>query len=409
MEGMIGMDTRLMIRRVVAFGAVIAVATGAAAQHKHGAGSSKDTYPHIDAELEIKLQPDWNYRSTYRPNRKTEINSEVEALVGLHITKEFSLHGHGKFERVKNNDRDFSFLGGNGAFVEEFYAKYERERFGLQLGKQNLESFGRAWAEHPGIYHKEFAEAYKLSEAVGLSGFFRLIDDVDIGKHKITGAWFFLDNTSLTNSIFSRPVSGGFLTERPRQTHYRDGGPGNTRWPASYLVTLDGGQPDLLPGLTYNLGYAFLKRGTGQVSGRSTNEHRGVASLAYEFEIAKGVTFTPLAEWVRIKNADFDGTDPVTDAPIFGRTDFYTLSGTLKWQGWSAMAGATLRNNKQPSEAGAVTRDKLYFASLEYAFEFGLNIGVGWKQDRQPIAIDPDGRFGRTNTLGAIAYYVFEF
>jgi len=344
---------RFVGREAAAAGALLLGMDLAIAQHKHGAGSGKDSYPHIDSELEIKLQPDWNYRSTYRPNKKTEFNSEVEALVGLHVTKELSLNVHGKFERVKNNDRDFSFLGGNGAFIEEFYVKYERERFGLQLGKQNLESFGRAWAEHPGIFHKEFAEEYKLSEAVGLSGFYRLIDDVDLGRHKVTGAWFFLDNTSLTNSIFSRPVSGGFLTERPRQTHYRDGGPGNTRWPASYLVTLDGGQPDLLPGLSYNLGYAFLKRGTSRVSERSTNEHRGVVSVAYDFAIAKDLTFTPLVEWVRIKNADFDDTDPVTGAPVFGRTDFYTASGLLKWQGWAAMAGVTLRNNKQPSEVGA--------------------------------------------------------
>lgn len=376
-------------------------------QHRHGSSAQHAAYPHLDAEIEIKVQPEWANRSTFAPARSRQLNGEVHGVFGLHLDREFSLNALAKWERVKLSDADTSVFGGNGAFLEELNGAWERDGWGVRLGKQNLWSFGRAWAEHPGIFAKDFAEDYKLTEALGASAFARIVDDVDLGRHKATAAWFMLDNTALSNSALSRPSAGALLTERAARTRRVDGGAGNTAAPASWMLTLEGDTFDALPGLSYGAGYMFLKRGTSVETGRGNDERRAFASLAWEVEVAKGFTLRPMLEWVNARGADLDGE--IAGEPVYGAQSWRTAQLLARWNGWSAVAGATLRDASQPAEAGELKRDSLRHASLEYLFEFGLTVGIGWKQERQPIAIDPDGQRGRTSTLGAIAWYAIEF
>jgi hypothetical protein len=398
---------RNMLQNIVFSAVVLALAGPAAAQHRHGASGQKSAYPHADAEIEVTIRPEATYRSTHAPSRSRQLNGEVHGVFGLHLTSEFSVNTLAKWERVKLSDADTSVFGGNGAFVEELNAAWERDGRGIRLGKQNLWSFGRAWAEHPGIFAKDFAEDYKLAEALGASAFARIVDDVDFGKHKATAAWFMLDNTALSNSALSRPSAGALLTERAARTRRVDGGAGNTAAPASWMLTLEGDTFDALPGLSYGAGYMFLKRGTSVETGRGNDERRAFASLAWEVEVAKGFTLRPMLEWVNARGADLDGE--VAGEPVYGTQSWRTAQLLARWNGWSAVAGATLRDASQPAEAGELKRDSLRHASLEYLFEFGLTVGIGWKQERQPIAIDPDGARGRSSTLGAIAWYAIEF
>jgi hypothetical protein len=321
----------------------------------------------------------------------------------------FSVNALAKWERVKLSDRETSVLGGHGAFLEELNAAYDGGVWNLRVGKQTLGSFGRAWSEHPGIFAKDFAEDYKLTEALGIGAGAQFMDHADFGRHRIDAAWFMLDNTALSNSILSRPSRGGFLTERPARLRYEDGGAGNTRGPASWMVTIGGGDIDALPGLSYGIGHMELRRGGGDTSGRATDEQRHVATLAWTIELGKDMTLTPLVEWARIRNVDFDGTDPATGAPVFGRADYVTGQLIGRWNGWAAVAGTTARVNSQDAAAGPLTHDRLYHASVEYQFTNGFTLGLGWKRERQPVAIDPNGTFGRIDTLGALALYVLEF
>lgn len=379
------------------------------AQHRHGSGDGKSGYPHIDAEIEIKFQPEWSYRSSYAPARSRRLEGEAEGNFALHLAPGFAINALAKWERVKLSDRDMSVFGGNAAFLEELNASYDTGVWSLRVGKQALGSFGRAWSEHPGIFAKDFAEDYKLSETLGVGGGAVIADHADFGRHRFDAAWFMLDNTFLSGSALSRPSRGGFLTERPSRLRLADGGAGNTRAPASWMATLNGGAFGPLPGLSYGIGHVSLKRGTARETGRAATEHRQVANLAYEMEIAKGATLTPLVEWARIRNVDFDGTDPATGVPVFGRSDYLTAQLIARWDGWAAVAGTTSRANSQPEAAGALTRDRLYHASVEYQFVNGLTLGFGWKRERQPVAIDPSGATGRLDTLGALALYVVEF
>ena len=357
----------------------------------------------------MKLQPEWSFRSSYGSAKARRVEGEAEASFSFHLAPGFSVTALAKWERAKLSDRGDSVFGGNAAFLEEFNAAYDTGMWSLRVGKQTLGSFGRAWEEHPGIFAKDFAEDYKLGEALGIGAGIVVADDADLGRHRLDAAWFMRDNTVLSNSVLARPTRGGFLTERPSRLRYEDGGAGNTRAPASWMATLRGGEFGPLPGLSYGVGHMTLGRGTARDTGRATDEHRHVAHLAYEVEVAKGATLTPLVEWARIRNADFDGTDPATGAPVFGRSDYVTVLLIGRWDGWAAVAGTTARANSQPAAAGPLTRDHLYHASLEHYFTNGVTLGLGWKRERQPIAIDPSGGAGRIDTLGALARYVVEF
>jgi hypothetical protein len=92
-----------------------------------------------------------------------------------------------------------------------------------------------------------------------------------------------------------------------------------------------------------------------------------------------------------------------------GRTDYLTGQPIGRWNGWAAVAGTTERVNGQDAAAGPLTHDRLYHASVEYQFTTGFTLGLGWKRERQPVAIDPNSAFGRIDTLGALAMYVLEF
>lgn len=391
---------------------VCAVAAhGAWAQHRHGAGASagKSAYPHVDAEIEVKLQPEWSPRASYGPAKARRVDGEAEASIAFHLSPGWSVNALAKLERVALSDRRTSVLGGHGAFLEELNVAYDGGDWRFRAGKQSLDSFGRAWAEHPGIFAADFAEDYKLAEALGVSAGARILDHPDFGRHRADGAVFMLDNTILSQSYLSRPARGGLLTERPARLRYDDGGAGNTRGPASWMLTMAGGDFDLMPGLSYGIGHMTLKRGEGGTGGRATDEHRQVAHVAYDFEVAKGATLTPLVELARLRNVDFDGTDPASGAAVFGRSDYATARLTGRWDGWAAVAGTTSRANSQPAAAGALTRDRLYHASVEYQFTAGFTLGLGWKRERQPIAVDPSGAYGRVDTLGALFLYGIDF
>ena len=58
----------MKIKTLLAAGLVMAAAPGlAGAQHRHGGMAGKAEHPHVDAQIEIKLLPQWSYRSSFGP------------------------------------------------------------------------------------------------------------------------------------------------------------------------------------------------------------------------------------------------------------------------------------------------------------------------------------------------------
>ena len=339
------------------------------------------------------------------------VDGEAEGEFSLHLSPGFTVNALTTWERVRLSDRENSVFGGHGAFLEEINAAYDGDGWNVRVGKQTLGSFGRAWSEHPGIFAKDFAEDYKLTEALGVAVAVGagVVDHADYGRHRVDAAVFMLDNTVLSNSILTRPARGGFLTERPSRLRFEDRGAGNTRGPSSWMIALGGKDIDALPGLCYGIGHMALARGSDRLTGRATDEQRHFASLACGFELGRDASLTPLVEWARIRNADFDGTDAATGAPVFGRSDYVTAQLIGRWHGWAAVLGTTLRRNAQDAAAGPLTQDRLYHASVESQFAGGFTLGLGWKRERQPIAIDSAGAAGRLDTLGTLALYMVEF
>jgi hypothetical protein len=330
-----------------------------------------------------------------------------------------------KFDRVKLADDD-TFLGRHGAYVEKLYVAHETNSFAIRAGKFTA-NFGLAWDDGSGcgaagLYGRDFVESYETSEAIGLGGRFNYIDDRVWGLHAISGDLFFLDNTSLSNSVMARPNPGAFLTDRPRRTRFADGGAGNNRWPQSYVIALEGSEIYDLPGLKYHLAYRQLQRGTTVGSaandGRAKDQRAWLASAQYAFELAERWILTPMFEIARISGIDL-GAEDLNDNPLFSRQTFVTVGAKLDIREFTLrprdqwILSASHSYIRQSHVGGEpedpAHNDRLLTASVEYRFDWGLGLGVGWRRTKAEIEAFRPERHGRTDTLGAAVTYQFEF
>ncbi len=360
------------------------------------------TGPRLNTLLELGVRLDRTYSSEAEGGRRWQAFFEhTEAELELQLTRNFSIESTIKLEQVRDRGGD-QFFEDQGAWIEQLFASYRYEGLDLFAGKLNPR-FGIAWHFAPGVYGREFAEDYELTERIGFGAAYTL-DRPNLGEHRLSVSTFFLDTSALSNSAITRPSFDDPATLRPKRFQKSQGGPSNTETISSYAVALEGAAIPFLQGFSYHLGYSNQKQGQDGVD----REHGFVAAATYRVDLRNDIAFYPLVEWARFRN--FGGNPAVTDEdtgeirnPNVDGT-YLTLSGQLVYQPdnagiWNTAVSYTRRQLEQ--DDADLPRDHLFQVSAGYRFAFGLGIDLGWahiKEDNQT-----------SKSVGALITYNYEF
>jgi hypothetical protein len=360
--------------------ALAAPAPALAAQPDPAEAAKRAPYRHIRATIRVEVQNDAAYRSGEPDHERNDLDLTIEPTLSARVAPDLSVEAGLVLEPVLDAEPGTSsWLGDEGLFLETLFLEWQRDRLSLHVGKFNP-AFGVAWDVAPGIYGADFAEDYELTERVGLGGFAELGND-RIGRLRLGADLFFLDHGVLSRSA---------ITDRGR-TRLSDGGPSNTGKPESFSLTLEGGEIPAIPGLSYNLGYAYQRAGR---AGRSERDY--VTGLTYATRPVEGIDVALLGEYVHQDNADGEAK----------RRQYLTLSTAAFRGSWNLALSYTLRDREVRGEGG--TRDYLFQVSAGYArrlradARFGeVGIDVGWRLARE------DGI--RTDTIGARLSYLVSF
>jgi hypothetical protein len=332
--------------------------------------------PRLEISIPIEVQNDWTYDSDDAANRHNQLFPKIEPEATLHVMPGLSLVGHAVIEPVREaeagEDRYFEDVG---VFMEELYADYAFSRYGLRGGKFGV-AFGVGWDITPGVYGTDFAEAgYELTERIGLAGRAKLETEA-AGAYTFIAHGFFRDTTVLSES----------LGRGRGTTDHGDGGVSNTEDLSSYALTLDG---ENLAGVT-ELGarLSFVRQARGV---DSTEAETGIsAALWHKMKLGKGLTLSPMIEYVHYDDADgVSGQD----------RDFLTLAGRLDWQSWNLALAYTGRDTD--ATGGGDVNDFQFQVSAGYAFDFGLEFDVGWQ-------IVNEGGI-ESQRIGLLAAYALKF
>lgn len=351
------------------------------------AEAEEESYPQIEVEITTELQYDRAYKVPSGAKRFHNLYTDSEAEATLKLTPEWSFTGHVHVEPVKDPSGD-SFFKSHGLHLEELYVTYAPEPFKLVAGKFDL-PFGMAWDRAPGVYGTDFAEDYEFNENIGVRASITF-ENEDIGTHEVGATVFFLDNTFLSNSAFTRPRIDDPFTARPGRLRKKDGGPANTHGPESFLINVAGEKIPALPELVYNIGFAYFAKGETE-----TREQKAfVAGVAYELTITEEVSLTPIFEYARFWDA---GGQP-------GNISYYTLGAELGWNQWLASGVATWRDNSLPlteEGSGGKFTDRLITFSIGYKLTDDLILSAGWKRERIERE---DG-----DSFGVLLHYGYKF
>ncbi len=376
-------------------GAVDAVASSGAAE----------LYPQWNNAFEVNVRLDGTFASRNRPSRFTNVFADVEWRSALHFDQRLSVQTLVQFEQVREPTGD-GFFRNQGLFLRNLYLNYAGDGFSLYGGKYDP-GFGILWSEDlPGLFTSFFTGSYMLTEGIGAGGGY-VIPTLGWGEHEIAFNLFGFDNTALSNSTFTRPAFGAFDTERPGRLRFANGGPGNTRGPTSFSVTLNGGDMPQLPGVSYHLAFLRLARGSEQPDAEaSRNVYGFAAGLQWSRRIAPDWRVQAALEGVWFWNVN-QGDDENGD-PAFGRQRLITALAALEYDDrWLLSGATTLRTDtvRAPGLSQSPT-DWLITASLEYMPVRGMRLGVGYRAVREVPLSGDDTRQYTSHTVGVRFRYV---
>jgi hypothetical protein len=315
-------------------------------------------FPDIRGGILVEIQSDPD-PDTRRRNQFLK----VEPALSIGLSEHLSIEAGFVLEPVSDPQPGGDhWFDDEGLFAETLFLRWERGRFALHAGKFNP-SFGFAWDLAPGIYGVDFAEDYEITERIGFGGAIEFGNPA-FGLHRLGADAFFVDTSPLSRSL---------LHDRGR-TRRSDGGPGNTRSPESFSITLRGGGIPRLPGLTYNLGFANQHR--ADVGGRT--ERDAVAGLAYGFSPFEGLEIELLSEYAHLQHAE--GANE--------RRHYFTQSASASLGDWNVALSYTGRWIHGRDDRSH--RDFLFQVSAGHAWEIGaggrfgvIGADVGWRCARE--------------------------
>jgi hypothetical protein len=344
--------------------------------------------PTVTGVLHLDLQNDYTYRRRGgRTANDLRSDSEFELTVGL--APIFSVVALLHSEPMREPPDGDRFLTDNGVWMEELYGRFDWQRAGIRVGKFNP-AFGKAWDEHiaPGIYGRTFAEdTYKLTEGMGFNPYVRL-DGGAAGKVTANASVFKFDNTWLSSAAFVSPRFDERRAERVGRNRVRFGGPGNTAWPTSLAVTVEGENLLGVGGLNWNLGAQRLAR--GRAFG-DTSQYGTVGGLAYEGPVAPLWDLKAVAEVAYLRR--FEGerhNNLVATVGVEASYDktwrFFAHYAQARRQSESIATNPVQIEDEDGNPTDGVEQfevrdtaiDRIYSAGVGYSFDFGLNLDVAW-------------------------------
>ncbi len=336
--------------------------------------------PWIEADLQFQLRFDWTAGSDNPGNRIKQLYIDNgDAEFGLHATDWLTLHVHPVANAVRPPlpGRD-AWFHGFAMYMEELYAELDFGDVAFRAGKFDP-SFAILHDEKVlrGIGAVGFTQNYEITEMLGFGMAIRPdLTAHGLGKHEMSAQFFFADTTFLNHSIFTTPRATDALFTRLSDRRFGDGGLANTNRPDNIVLALTGDSFDILPNLTYRLGFHLLRASpAGRAAGSETRDETGYsAALQYSFTTTlwgAETKVSPLVEWVHLRNP---GGNP-------GITNYVTLGTGFETGPWAVWLSGTLRNTLAvPGVPDAY--DRLIALSLDRDVTDWLKAGIGYRYQR---------------------------
>lgn len=309
-----------------------------------------------------------NERATFTtPNNRTI--AYAKAVLALTVREPggpLSLDFMASMKPVRNPPGDFYFET-EAAFIERLFLTWHGTNVRIIAGKYEP-AFSMAHVRPAGLFGNDVSDAYRLSERIGFSTEWTFVNDKANGRHALSIDLFTQDISPLSRGLFNQPTPNAPTTMRPRARHVGDGGLGNTGRPDNVLIGVTGRDAFGVAGLSYGL--SFGRRAPGADGGG--DEWRTSASIRWLGEVAPGVTFDAMAEWIRLRR-------PTQQT----RFDFVTLGATVHFDAWTLALIATFVPQSRSGTPSTV--DTMLAAGLSRKlFEIGggqVFADVGVKQD----------------------------
>jgi hypothetical protein len=385
-----------------AAGAVAGIAVTLAGPAARAGTAAKTSYPTMVASMDTLLESDNTYHSTVPRTKLSDTYLYADARAGLFFNRHLALRTTLTLEpmRTATSSRQFH---SEGAFIEELNLKWERGPLVVYGGKFDP-GFGLAGNDAPGLYGADFAGDYQIREAIG-GGASYAIDAKALGTMAVGGAAFFLDNTILSNSYFSKARFGQSTASRYRAMRGWYGGVGNTYTPNSYTLVLDGYRIPSLPGLKYQIGWDDLHHGQDG----SRDQDTLVVGAEYTVRLARGISFFPIAEYARIHHVG--GAQLSNGQPQDQDARYVNAGVAFRYHHWTLSGMREYRWNLEPDNGtgpdGFSNLDREVTASLGYVFSNGIGLAVGWKRAYSYNTLS--SMVGSSDTWGAQSSYSIDF
>lgn len=349
------------MRHLIAVTALSLAAASSPAWAEDAEETKSETYPYVEGTLDLTIGDDWLFRSDEPGNQINDLYGEGALAVRFGLTPIFSVNLGLTLEEVLDpvpfENRVFR---DHGLYLDTLNVQADLGNFTFLAGKFGA-PFGRAWDNTPGLHGTDFAEDYELAEQIGFSGAYTF-DTASIGKHTLTAAVFFADNTIFSESL---------ITNRGRRM-LTDGGAGNTGTLNNFSVTIDGYEIPGMDGFSYHVGYRRLAPGMGDFG----PENGFVAGVAKETELSNGMTVGFTGEI-----AHFAGVGGTEDSATY-----FTPGFSVGYRNWHGELAASLRRTN--FAAGGNQNDALAQVSAGYTFDNGIDLSVGYTYAEQSAIRD---------------------
>jgi len=332
-----------------------------------------------EPRLTITVPSEVQYNNTYRSqNQGAELGdafAKIEPELILRLRKALSMETQVTYEPANATPARDRFFDNQALYLKSLYLKYDQGGVSALAGKF-APGFGLAWDAAPGVFGRDFARDYELTEQVGVSGALTLPGPLDT-EHTLALAVFHRDNSEATRSLFNK---------RPR-VRERDGGAANTDGFESYSATLAGTLPGILSGYSYQLSYDHLAAGRGN----PTDEDGYAVALFGETALTDAWKLVPFAEL-----AYFSGAKAAAEDRTYG-----TLGLSITDDVWEANVSATFRTIDPDAAGTATTRDKLFQGGVSRALPHNFNLGLGYRYAEEAQV--------ESHTVGMLLKHEFSF
>ncbi|MGQ3075600.1 MAG: hypothetical protein ACT7A5_31360 [Ferrovibrionaceae bacterium] len=303
------------------------------------------------------------------PNgRLANLYPDLRNNTALFLDRRFSLQLMTRLGQVESPAPGSSTaFAGTGGYIEHLFARYQDDTVTAFAGK--FDPFvGIAWDRAPILFGQDFNAAYRLKEKIGLGGGLAATSAL-FGRVSFEASAFMADSTLLSQSVFTAPAFGDPRAKRLGHNRLDYGGVSNTGRLGSWAASLTGGHVPDLPGLSWMVSAEFQQAGQNN----PRDESGWIVSLAQEFRLADDLRVTPLVEYAAFRG--YHGNDQ----------DVAFLTAMLETRigrQWIVNLAMTPRTIENLGNAGGTSRDQLFTAGIVHVFDFGLELGAGFKRQR---------------------------